>query len=44
MRPTYSFADKRRKSKVQGFLPYSVKIPAPEQFKNAEKGLKLLRF
>jgi hypothetical protein len=29
---------------VQGFLPYSAKILAPEQFKNAEKVLLLLRF
>ena len=38
------FADTRRKSIVQGFLPITAKNLAPEQFKNAVKVLQLLRF
>jgi hypothetical protein len=37
------FADTRRKSIVQGFLPDSAKNLAPEQFKNALKVWLLLR-
>jgi hypothetical protein len=40
----FGFADTRRKSKVQDFWLISFKNLAPEQFKNAEKSLLLLRF
>ncbi len=38
------FADTRRKSIVQGFLPNLAKNLAPEQFENVVKVLQLLRF